>query len=171
MPNGSVIANDMPVTRLSQAAKAVENDSPSLKEVISFIGNGSPPGNHYPPGWGLVYFCNNYQNEKGDRVFQPLYEKFLKSYQKKAPKEEPAELFEKIFVSGCKEVDSLDHFKNTWRNWLIQLANRRFGGPDKVSEWLELSEKHAADRDYAAALESCRFAMAHDGFDEGAVAE
>ncbi|MEZ6016966.1 MAG: hypothetical protein R3F49_17745 [Planctomycetota bacterium] len=166
-PGGFVATNRIPDGRLRElimyiGRRAKEGESgtdvqergPSLKDVISYFQPGSYPGEYYPFGWGLVFFCRNYEDANSKRVYLPIYEAFMRSYVKGSGERNPFKRFEDYFITDAKipGIDTFADFERIWKAWIRDLADIQYGGQEKADVLIARGLKQRADgapADYA----------------------
>ncbi|MFT5733265.1 MAG: hypothetical protein ACJAZN_002360 [Planctomycetota bacterium] len=136
------------------------DDSPGLKSVVSYMAPGSYPGEYYPFGWGLVYFCLNYEDENAERIYAPIYKDFMKSYYKTGGVS-PLQRFKVFFVEepGIEGIETFEDFENRWIDWIAELARREFGLANQADK-LIAQGRHEIENDHADyAIQSLRWAL------------
>ena len=160
LPSGRVVANDIPGHRLSGVKAALDENYPTVREVVAYFEDGSYDGSYYPVGWGLVYFLLNYEDESCKRVYAPLYESYMKTY-RKGGKHDSFERFEKYFVSKAKqpEVRDFAQLKVRFKQWIDELHELEFGGGEKVEDLLQRARLQLKKSKHDAALASYRWAL------------
>ena len=136
------------------------DSSPGLKAVVSYMAPGSYPGNYYSFGWGLVYFCLNYENENAERVYAPIYKEFMRSYTKTGG-ENPLKRFVIYFVEQpeIEGIESFDDFNNLWAEWIAELARREYGGPEQADKLIAQAKNEIAHDHPDYAIQSLRWAL------------
>ena len=134
--------------------------SPGLKAVVSYMAPGSYPGEYYPFGWGLVYFCLNYENENAERIYAPIYKEFMRSYTKTGG-ENPLKRFIIYFIEEpeIEGIESFDDFNNLWSDWIAELARREYGGPDQADKLIAQAQNEIAHEHPDYAVQSLRWAL------------
>ncbi|WP_145197240.1 hypothetical protein [Planctomycetes bacterium Poly30] len=134
--------------------------SPGLKAVVSYMAPGSYPGEYYPFGWGIVYFCLNYENENSERVYAPIYKEFMKSYYKTGG-DNPLKRFVVYFIEQpeIEGIKTFEDFENLWIDWIAELARRQFGGPDQADKLIAQAQREIADKQPGYAIQSLRWAL------------
>ncbi len=139
-PGGFVATNRIPDSRLRELVRMIgasdgdRRRGPELEQVLSHMGPGSYDGEYYPFGWGLVYFCRNYEDERSRRVFLPVYEAFMRSYVDGKGERHPLKRFEQFFITQAKVpgVDSLAAFEALWKRWIRDLHTIQYGGAEQA---------------------------------------
>lgn len=171
LPNGTVAFNGIPDRRLRNLVILLDRGSPSVKDVVTYYKPGSYPGEYYPFGWGLVYFCLNYEDEHSERVYRPVYEEFMKSY-KGSAKHDVLERFVEYFVEepGIEGVETFDDFVALWQGWIRDLHRIHFGGPDQADELIARAARQRAAGKLEPAVESLRWALRKRPDDPAALA-
>lgn len=159
-PGGRVEKNLVPIGRLRSLQGLIRSEQVRLKNVITYFRPGSYPGEYYPYGWGLVYFCHNYENEKAERPYLPVYRDFMASYTG-AAKHDVFERFNEYFVerAGVEGVDSFEDFEAKWSAWIADLAKVTFGGPEQADVLLERGARQLRFGRPEAAAETARRAL------------
>lgn len=133
---------------------------PSLHDVVSYAGSESYDAHYYPTGWGLVYFLRNYEDESFERVYSPIYDRYLDSY-RTGGKHDRFERFLEYFVTGAKQdgVSSFADFEGRFKAWIVALHRRWTAGPEVCSELLELARRRRAAGKLDAAIDAYRWAL------------
>jgi hypothetical protein len=136
------------------------DSSPGLKAVVSYMAPGSYPGEYYPFGWGLVYFCLNYENSKAERIYAPIYREFMRSYTKTGG-ENPLKRFIIFFIeeAGVDGVESFSDFNDMWADWITELARREYGGPEQADKLIAQAKNQIKNDHADYAVESLRWAL------------
>ncbi|MEQ8763298.1 MAG: DUF1570 domain-containing protein [Planctomycetota bacterium] len=160
MPGGVVETNLIPDTRLRGLRFVLEEGSPTLKDVVSFFRDGSYPGSYYPVGWGLVYFLQNYEDDKCERVYVPYYDAYLKSYST-GGQHDPVERFEQFFIDRPKQegVKTFADFEEKFKSWIFDLHDLHFGPSSGADQLIERARKQKKHDKLDAAAESYRWAL------------
>jgi tetratricopeptide (TPR) repeat protein len=155
LPSGQVVANRVPDHRLRNLLVLLDRGSPTLKEVVSYFEGGSYDGSFYPFGWGLVYFIQNYENEKSERVYIPIYRDYMKTYTK-GGEHDVVGRFVEYFVKKAAQpgVASFEQFEEHWRAWIRDLGEIHFGPPAKADVLLERARKQVANKQLENARET-----------------
>jgi len=159
-PTGHVVANTIPRHYLIDVKAALDENFPTLRDVVSYFEPGSYDACYYPVGWGLVYFLLNYEDESCERVYVPLYESYLKTY-KRGGKHDSMERFEEYFVKKARQGDVKDFgtFKVRLKTWIDELHRLELGGGEVVDTLLERARREVKKRRWDAALETYRWAL------------
>ncbi|MEM7310493.1 MAG: hypothetical protein AAF682_27710 [Planctomycetota bacterium] len=160
LPSGFVETNQIPANRLRNLLALLETGRPSVKTVVSYYQPGSYPGEYYPFGWGLAYFIQNYENERSERVYLPIYQDYLGSY-KSGGKHNPFDRFVDYFVDKAKQpgIETFDDFVAHWKAWIQDLGAIYNGGAEQADVLVERARKQRADDKPAYAAESYRWAL------------
>ncbi len=155
LPNGTVQFNLVARERLRDLKYFLEIGKPTLEDTISYVTEGSYPGEFYPFGWGVVYFLHNYEDEQSKRPYQEPYRAFMASY-KGAGKSDYKERFVEIFVTKPKlpGVATLEDFERRWKAWILELHELEFGPPEVADKLIELGRKQRQDGSLETAEES-----------------
>lgn len=158
--NGTVEANLVAEERLAELAALLAKGSPTLKEVVSFYEKGSYEGDYYPFGWGLVYFLHNYENDKSERLYLPLYRDYMAAY-KSGGKHDVLGRFVEYFITKAKQpgVASFEDFEKRFNEWIKSLHELYFGPPEKADLLVARARKQIKDKQYDSAIESYRWAL------------
>ena len=135
-------------------------DSPGLKAVLSYQAPGSYPGNYYSFGWGMVYFCLNYENDKAERIYEPIYKEFMRSYTKTGG-ESQFKRFVTYFIDepAVPTVKTFDDFNRVFSNWIAELARREYGGPEQADKLIAQAKNEIENGHPDYAIESLRWAL------------
>ncbi len=178
-PGGSVAKNRIPKMRLRslysllgfQKGKEGEYmqqrkpraDAPTLEQVITYYRPGSYPGAYYPYGWGLVYFFHNYEDENSERIYLPIYKKFMLTYKSGGDHDIKARFVE-YFVTeaGITGVDTFDDFEEHWMTWIRNLYDVHYGGPEQAAKLVTKGKLQTKNKKYEYALASFRWALEKD---------
>ncbi|MEL6428903.1 MAG: hypothetical protein AAFR54_06965 [Planctomycetota bacterium] len=160
MPGGRVEKNLVPRTRLLNLRRQLLDGDLGLKDVVTYFRPGSYPGEYYPFGWGLVYFCHNYEDENANRPYLPVYRALMESYVG-AAKHDVFARFVEYFVTRAdvEGVASFEDFEALWRAWILELAETTYGGPEKADVYLERGLRQQGAGRSDAAAESARRAL------------
>jgi hypothetical protein len=158
--NGSVETNLVPEGRLADLEAELKLGTPTLKDVVSFFKPGSYDGDYYAFGWGLVYFLQNYENDKCERVYVPLYQDYMAAYGS-GGKHDPFERFVEYFVTKAKQpgIATFDDFEKRWQEWIHNLHGLYFGPAAKADDLLARARAEVANKKFDAAIESYRWAL------------
>lgn len=157
---GKVSFNGIPDGRLRSLNYLIGEGSPTVEQVITYFKPGSYEGNYYPFGWGLVYFMQNYEDEKSERVYIPVFEDFMESY-KSGGKHDVKARFEEYFVKKAKQKDvkTYEDFVARWEAWIKELHRVHFGGEEIADDLLARAHKQLKDKKPAQAIESLKWAL------------
>jgi hypothetical protein len=139
LPNGAVETNLVPEERLRDLPYLFKEGKPTLEDVVSYFKPGSYEGEYYPFGWGLVYFLQNYENDKSQRIYEPLYRDYMAAY-KSGGKHDVLGRFVETFVTKAKDP-AVESFR-----WALRKR------PGDVLANYELGETLAAQKLVDAAL-------------------
>ncbi len=160
LPNGAAETNLVPPGRLWYLQRSLEEGKPKLKEVVSYYEDRSYDGSYYPFGWGLVYFLLNYEDDRSQHPYEPLYRDYIASYRTGA-KHDVVGRFVDYFVTKAKDpaIKSFDDFEQRWKAWILDLHDLYFGGSEKADVLLARARKQRANKSFEAAAASLRFAL------------
>lgn len=160
LANGSVETNLVPEERLAWLPELFKKGEPTLKDVVTYYEPGSYEADYYPMGWGLVYFLLNYENDKSQRIYEPLYRDFMAAY-KSGGKHDVLGRFVEIFVTKAKDpaVKSIEDFEKRWKEWILAQHELYFGPPEVADRLLARGRKQRGDKQPEAAVESFRAAL------------
>ncbi len=160
LPNGAVETNLVPEMRLKDLPYFFKQGKPGLEEVVSWFKPGSYEGEYYPFGWGLVYFLQNYENDKSQRIYEPLYHDYMAAY-KSGGKHDVLGRFVEYFVTKAKDpaVKNFADFEARWRKWIQELDELYEGPPEKADALVARGRKQRADKQLDSAVESFRWAL------------
>jgi len=160
LANGTVETNLVPEGRLLALEAEIRRGTPTLKQVVSYFEPGSYPGEYYAVGRGLVYFLQNYEDERCERVYRPLYLDYLAAYGS-GGKHDPLERFVEYFVTRAKQPGSasFEDFERRWQEWIHALHGLYFGGPERADELVLRARKQREKKKSEAAIESYRWAL------------
>ena len=155
LPTGRVSFNGIPGGRLRALVAGFGRGGPPLVDVLSYFEPGSYDVSYYPVGWGLVYFMHNYEDEESERVYLPLYRKYLKTY-KSGGKHDPVERFVEYFIEKADQPDvaNLEEFDARFRSWIAELHDQWRGGRSGQSKLLAKARKQRDDGALEAAVET-----------------
>lgn len=157
---GRVAKNLVPPNRLRSLVALLRQGNVTLEEVITYFKPGSYPGGYYPFGWGLVYFCHNFEDTQSERPYLPIYRQFMESY-KGAGNHDIFERFVEYFVKRA-DVDgiaSFEAFEAQFSSWIRELNKQHFGGPKQAPALLARAQSQRAHGKLEAAVESYRQAL------------
>ena len=160
LPGGTIATNLIPDGRLGNLLAVLKRGDPSLKQVVSYFEDGSYPGAYYPFGWGLVYFIQNFEDDRSERIYVPIYRAYMKSY-KGGGKHDPFERFAEYFVkrADVEGIESFDDFAARWRTWIEELGAIHFGAEDQADVLIERARRQVAAGEPGHAAESYRWAL------------
>jgi len=146
LPSGQVVANQVPDGRLEELLYFLEKGSPTLKEVVSYFEEGSYDGTYYSFGWGLVYFIQNYEDERSERVYVPIYREYMQTYTK-GGKHDVLGRFVEYFVEKAQQpgIETFEQLEARWKQWIQDLAAVHFGPKEKADVLLARARKQVAD--------------------------
>lgn len=172
LPNGSVEFNGIPDSRLRNLVHLLDAGSPAVRDVIAYFQRGSYDGSYYPFGWGLAYFCRNYENDDSERVYLEVYEDFMETYES-GGKHDVHERFVEYFVEDAEVegVETFEDFVALWEGWIRDLHEIHFGGPEQADRLIARAEKQRANEKLEAAVESLRWALRKRPDDPAALSE
>ncbi len=136
--DGGIDTNLVPMGRLDDLVTALQTGEPSVKAVVSHDLPGSYPTEYYSVGWGLVYFALNYEDEKGERVYEMPYREFMDTYRQGKTKPKAYERFVEHFVEGPAQegVTTFDEFAERFTDWIYALNDLHRGPPDRSHDLL-----------------------------------
>ena len=160
LPNGAVETNLVPEDRLRDLPYLFKEGKVSLEDVVTYFKPGSYDGEYYPFGWGLVYFLQNYENEKSQRIYEPLYRDYMAAY-KSGGKHDVLGRFVDCFVTKAKDpaVKTFADFEARWKKWIGELVELYDGPAEKADALVARGRKQRADKQPDAAVESFRWAL------------
>jgi hypothetical protein len=160
LPNGAVETNLVPEERLRDLPYLFKAGKPTLEDVVSYFKPGSYEGEYYPFGWGLVYFLQNYENDKSQRIYEPLYRDYMAAY-KSGGKHDVLGRFVENFITKAKDpaVKNFADFEARWHKWIQDLVELYDGPPVKADQLVARGRKQRADKQPDAAVESFRWAL------------
>ncbi len=159
-PTGMVESNLIARGRLFSLVAQLREDSPTLRDVVSYYQPGSYDGSYYSFGWGLVYFFQNYENEKSERIYLPLYQSYLKSY-KTGEKHDPFDRFVDFFINkaGVPGVETFDDFDQFFQGWIQELFVLYMGPPEVADRLIERARKERDNKKPEYAVETYKWAV------------
>ncbi|MFT7680072.1 MAG: tetratricopeptide (TPR) repeat protein [Planctomycetota bacterium] len=154
---GRVAKNLVPPSRLRNLVALLSQRAVTVKEVITYFQSGSYPGNYYPVGWGLVYFCHNFEDAQSERPYLPIYREFMESY-KGAGKHDIYERFVEYFVerANVEGIDTFEAFVAQFTTWIRELNKQHFGGPKQAPALLARANTQRTNGKLEAATETYR---------------
>ncbi len=160
LPSGIVETNLIPAHRLRPLPKMLKVNDPSLEDVVSYFRPGSYPGSYYPVGWGLVYFLLNYENDDSERIYVPLYQKYMRTY-RSGGKHDVMGRFEEYFIKKARVpgVTTFEEFRLHFRAWIDELEDLWIGPPDRADKLIARARKQVENKKYEYAIESYQWAM------------
>lgn len=160
LPNASVETNLVPEERLAWLPELFKKNEPTLEDVVRYYEPGSYEADYYPMGWGLVYFLLNYENDKSQRIYEPLYRDYMAAY-KSGGKHDVLGRFVEHFVTKAKDpaVKSFADFEARWKKWILAQHELYFGAPTVADTLIARGRKQRTDKQPEAALESFRAAL------------
>lgn len=116
----------------SLVAQLGREGSPALAEVIGWPGPGSYEPEHYPYGWGLVFFLQQYEDPSTlAYVYRPLYQEYMERIATRGG--DARALFDQIFLGpdAPLEFASLEEFEGFWSEWIRNSVYPLYNGPDQ----------------------------------------
>jgi hypothetical protein len=158
--DGSIVKNKPALNRVSEWESIDSSDSAhSLKELITVAHRGYD-GSYYSYGWSLVYFLNNYEDDKGVQIYRPAYLDYLQSYTKKGAKDEKEQASEafdravKYFVDDIADpaVPDWNAFEARWRAFTQNVVAESKRGADFADVLHERCRRYLERRDFGRAL-------------------
>lgn len=160
LPSGIVETNLIAPHRLRPLPKMLKANQPALKDVVSYFAPGSYPGSYYPVGWGLVYFLLNYENEDSERIYVPLYHKYMRTY-RSGGKHDVMGRFEDYFIKKARVpgVTNFEEFRLHFRAWIDELDDLYSGPADRADKLIARARKQVENKKYEYAIESYQWAM------------
>ena len=146
LPSGQVVANQVPDRRLEDLLYLLEKGSPTLKEVVSYFEEGSYDVTYYPFGWGLVYFIQNYEDGRSERVYVPIYRDYMQTYTK-GGNHDVFGRFVEYFVEKAQQpgIETFEQFEARWKQWIQDLEDVHFGPAEKADVLLERARAQVAN--------------------------
>ena len=160
LPSGIVQTNLIPDRRLKVLPAILRSGQPALRDVVSFFQGGSYPGAYYPVGWGLVYYMLNYENEKSERIYVPLYQKYMRTY-RTGGKHDVVGRFEEYFVKKAKVpgVTTFEEFEAKFAAWIGELHTLHYGGPEQADKLIARARSQRDNGKPEYAVESYQWAL------------
>lgn len=141
MADHRVLWPDAALPRLMNLASMLESSSgPDARQVVSYSSPGSYPGDHYPFGWGLVYFLQQYEDPATlEYVYRPLYAQYRETITTKGG--ESMALFEEVFLGKPSPLGhaSFDDFERDWKAWILEQVRPLHAGDDAKRRELRLA--------------------------------
>lgn len=172
LPNGTVQFNLVARERLEDLKVLLGMGKPTLEDTITYVTEGSYPGEYYPFGWGIVYFLHNYEDDKSKRPYVEPYKAFLASY-KTGGKHEFKDRFVEYFVTKPKQpgIATFEDFEKRWKSWILELHDLEFGPPEVADKLIEMGRKQRKDGAIEPAEESFLRALRRRADDPVALVE
>ncbi len=186
MPNGLVVDNLVPDSRLRSLVRMIGNPGKSggntsvpmkpgdasidVNDFLTHIAPGSYDGRYYPWGWGFVYFMRNYEDENGERSYLPHFDAYVESY-KGGGKHDVWERWLEYFIENPEKpgIETFDDFYAMWAAWIHNLNRIHFGGPDRADDLIERGKVQADREKHKFAAESFTWALRKRGNDPRAM--
>ncbi|MGD2017498.1 MAG: hypothetical protein PVJ89_05245 [Planctomycetota bacterium] len=177
LPGGFVETNRIPESRLRNVVYQIGGKNPEdpvgvdeldpaldavdLWDVVTYFQPGSYPGSHYSFGWAMVYFCMNYENDSCERVYEPIYKDFMRSYTDSGEERNVGKRFKKYFVEEAElpGVESYEDLERRWQAWILELSRIEFGGPEQADVLIERARKQLEFDKLEYAVDSLRWAL------------
>lgn len=119
MADGTVLWPEAASGRLRNLNTMTRGRGPTVREVITFPGPGSYPGEMYAFGWGLVYFMQQWENpETLEYEYRPLYSEYRDKIISRGGNS--LKTFEEIFLGKNSPLghETLDDFVKDWEEWI-----------------------------------------------------
>jgi tetratricopeptide (TPR) repeat protein len=159
-PDGKVETTQIPEGRLADAAGAVRDANPTIRQVLEYGEPGSYPAEYYGTGWALVHFLRAWENEKFERPYLAVYDALVDSYRAGQPGRS-MERFVKFVVDGAKQpgIADYDAWEERFRDWLSEMSDMHLGPPSTAKLFVERARKKRAAGKPALAEEDYRFAL------------
>ncbi len=159
-PNGRVDTNLVNRGRLRNLKQALDDEYPTLDDVVRYFAPGSYPADYYCVGWGLTYFFKNYENEDCERIYRPIFDAYLKTYRKGGSHDSFARFLEH-FVEGVDEpgIETFEDLEKRFRTWIEDLHRIEFGGSGSADALIERARKRRDAGQLETAAEAYRWAL------------
>lgn len=152
MADRRVLWPDAALPRLQHLAAMLQGGTgPQLREVVSYAGGGSYPGEYYPFGWGLVYFMQQYEDPRTlAHVYRPLYASYREQATSKGA--DSMELFQRTFLGPSSPLGHREFadFERDWRAWILDTVRPLHLAPPAERRAL----RHARIQAYLAAADA-----------------
>lgn len=160
LPNGKILANLVPESRLRSLVNILKGDMADVKDAITYFQGGSYDGIFYPVGWGLVYFMRNYENENAERVYRPHFDAYVETY-KSGGTHNVFDRFVEYFIERPKQDDvtNYNEFLQKWEQWIYDLADVYYGDETVADGLLDKAERQVEAGHIDNALETYRWAL------------
>jgi hypothetical protein len=160
LASGSVKTNLVPESRLKDLQSFIKAGTPTVRETITYFEPGSYDGKYYPMGWGLMYYLLNYENEKSERIYVPIYKAWWETYTG-GKKHDVQDRWEEYFIAEANipGISTLKEFESHWHEWITELGSVHNGGPEQADKMIERARKQIANGFPENALESYEIAL------------
>jgi len=123
MVDGRVLWPDAAEGRLLALASDLRGGrGPSEREVLSYPGPGSYPGNYYHHGWGLVYFLQQWEHpETLEYAYRPAYLELIDRYTGRGGGQS-LPIFEEVVLGEDSPLGhgTLEAFLRDWERWILE---------------------------------------------------
>ncbi|MEX1025889.1 MAG: hypothetical protein WD226_12520 [Planctomycetota bacterium] len=136
----------------SLASDLRQGTGPTLDQVVGFVGGGSYPGDHYPFGWGLVYFLQQYEDPTTlEYVWRPYYTRYRDSVLGKT--ERSRTLFEEVLLERGNPggFEDFDAWIAAWSAWITDEVFPLHFGDERVARRRAKLSRYLAAADGQAA--------------------
>lgn len=156
MADHRVLWPDAARGRLSTLVAALRTGGkPTARDVVSYASPASYPVDYYAYGWGLVYFLQEYEDERTlEHVYRPVYARYSTECVKRGA--DPMALFEELALGKASPLGhaDFDAFERDWSKWITGVVAPLFGDGaaarkkrlERVTRYVDAAQAAHGDR-------------------------
>ena len=142
-----------PSRLLSLAGMLRSGTGPDVRDVVAYEEPSSYPADHYPFGWGLVYFLQQYEDPTSlAHVWRPYYQRYREEVVARGSGS--MRLFEEVILAPGNPGGfvTFDDFAAAWRRWILEEVLPLEQGPQRRALRRALFDRYVAAADAAKAV-------------------
>ncbi|MBI5362344.1 MAG: hypothetical protein HZA53_04135 [Planctomycetes bacterium] len=152
MADHRVLWPDAALGRLTTLVRQLRpGGTPTALDVVSYSSPASYPAEYYSFGWGLVYFLQEYEDERTlAHVYRPLYARYSTEIVKRGG--DPLALYGAVFLGKGTPLGhaGFADFERDWSKWITGTVWPLFGaGREARTRRLERVDRYLAAADAA----------------------
>ncbi|MBK7876911.1 MAG: hypothetical protein IPJ77_14390 [Planctomycetes bacterium] len=129
MADHRVLWPDAAIGRLATLVPALRSGrAPTALDVVAYSSPASYPAEYYAFGWGLVYFLQEYEDERTfEHVYRPLYARYKSAIVQRGG--DPMKVFEEVFLGPDSPLGhaTFAEFERDWSRWITERVWPLFG--------------------------------------------
>ncbi|MCZ6596479.1 MAG: hypothetical protein O7B99_02455 [Planctomycetota bacterium] len=133
---------------LNLASMLRSKRGPTVRQVVEYDEPESYPGDHYPFGWGLIYYLQQYEDpDTLEYVWRPYYLRYLDHVTTRGGSSMP--LFEEIVLERGNPggFGDFDEFAASWESWILDTVEPLHFGNDVLERRRAELERYVAAAD------------------------